>query len=308
MNHTAMTPFFTLKAIEEKADYGRFEIEPLPQGFGQTVGNSMRRVLLTFLPGASVSSVKIKGVRHQFSTLKGMREDIAELILNLKQVYFRLEDEQTAELKLEKAGPIDIHASDITFPANVTIAKPDVYLGSLADKNAKLDMTIWIEQGTGYLPSEERQVSEIGVIPVDSLFSPVRRVNFTVEETRVGRATNFDKLILDVWTTGAVNPKEAVTSSAKILVSYFQHLYEPKEEPVQKSSVSLLPDTVLDASIDELELSVRVVNALKKGGFSVLRDFQGKNKKQLEKVRNLGDKSIITIEKLLKEKGIELAS
>lgn len=308
MNHTAMTPFFTLKAKEEKADYGRFEIEPLPQGFGQTVGNSMRRVLLTFLPGASVSSVKIKGVRHQFSTLKGLREDIAELILNLKQVYFRLEGDQTAELKLEKAGPGDIHASDITLPANVTIANPDVYLGSLADKNAKLDMTIWIEQGTGYLPSEERQVSEIGVIPVDSLFSPVRRVNFTIEETRVGRATNFDKLILDVWTTGAVSPKEAVTASAKILVSYFQHLYEPKDEPVQKSSVSTLPDTVLDASIDELELSVRVVNALKKGGFSVLRDFQGKSKKQLEKVRNLGDKSILTIEKLLKEKGIELAS
>ena len=202
-------PFFTVTAKEKTANYAQFEIEPLPQGYGSTLGNSLRRILLSSIPGTAISKLKIKGAKHQFSTLKGLREDIVELILNLKKVNFHLEGEQEAKLTLEKKGVGEVTAKDITLPAEVTISNPDEYIASLTDKNTKLEMTIWVEQGMGYVPSEDRLLSEMGSIPVDSLYSPVRRVNFSVEETRVGRETNFDKLILDVWTNGAIDPETA---------------------------------------------------------------------------------------------------
>lgn len=301
-------PAFTVEQTKTAADYGQFVIEPLPQGFGQTMGNSLRRILLMFLPGGAITQVKIKGVRHQFSTLKGLREDIVELILNLKKINFKVDSEEPVKLTLSKTGPGEIHASDITLPATVMVANPDEYIGLLADKTAKLEAEIWVSQGTGYVPSEERTTSEIGMIPVDSLYSPIRRVNFTVEETRVGRETNFDKVILDVWTNGAIDAKDAVGKAAEILVTYFQYIYQPSEELVQVRKEDHVSDAVLHSPVEELELSVRVINALKKGGYKTLGDFQGKKRSELERVRNLGEKSIKTLEQQLAAKGITFES
>lgn len=301
-------PFFTITAEKQTDNFGRFAIEPLPQGFGHTLGNSLRRILLTFLPGSAVSYVKIKGVRHQFSTIPGLKEDIVEFILNLKNVYFRLEGDTEAKVTLVKTGSGEIQASDITLPANVTVANPDLYLGSLSGRDAKLEVSIWIEQGTGYLPADERKSTEIGMIPVDSLFAPVRLVNFTVEETRVGRETNYDKLILEITTNGSIDPKDALEKSAQILVSYASHIYQPKNNNQVKTADDNVSKAALRSSVEELDLSVRVVNALKKGGFATLGDFQGKSKSDLEKVRNLGSKSIDQIEEQLRDKGIIFSS
>jgi DNA-directed RNA polymerase subunit alpha len=303
-------PFFTLTVDKKTDTYGKFIIEPLPQGFGHTLGNSLRRILLTFLPGTSISFVKIKGVRHQFSTLPGLKEDIVEFILNLKNVHFNLEGEEEAKITLTKSGPGKIKASDIKLPANVTISNPDVYLGFLANRDAKIDVTILVEQGTGYKPAEERKSEEIGMLPVDSLFSPVRQVNFSVDETRVGRETNYDKITLEVTTNGSIDPKDALIKASQLLVSYASHIFNPKNSnngPVKQSIDNGVASSILRSSIEELELSIRVINALKKGGFSTLGDFQGKSRSELEKVRNLGSKSIDQIQSQLKEKGIEIS-
>lgn len=301
-------PFFTVKTKANDKDYGHFIIEPLPNGFGHTIGNGLRRVLLSFMPGTAVYQVKIKGVRHQFSTLKGLREDIVEFVLNLKKVNFHLDGNEPVKLTLTKVGPGEIHASDITLPASVTISNPDEYLGSLADKSSKIEAEIWIENGTGYLPSEQRQTIEIGVIPVDSLYSPVRRVNFTIEETRVGRETNYDRLNLEVWTNGSIDVLKTVHTAAELLVSYFKHVYEPTEDSILTDSEDKISDTILQTPVEEFDLSIRVTNALKKGGFKTLGDFVGKKRTDLEKVRNLGEKSIKLIEQQLTEKGIVLGS
>src|SRR3989344_700500 len=301
-------PFFKIKKEKEEKDYGWFIIEPLPKGFGQTIGNSLRRVLFSSLIGSAVYQIKIKGVRHQFSTLPGLKEDIVELILNLKKINFKLEGEEKTVLNLSKTGPGEVKASDIELPANVTIGNPEQYIGSLADKNSKLEMTLWIERGTGYVPSEERQVEEVGVIPVDSLFTPVVRVNPKVEETRVGRSTNFDKLILEIWTNGAVAPFSALNEAAKILVSFFEHIYNPREEKIAEVVVNPgVSQIILQTLIEELDLPIRVVNALKQAGYKKIADLHGKKIADLEKVRNLGAKSVkLVIEKLV-EKGVNLS-
>lgn len=301
-------PFFTVTAKKKTNEQGLFVIEPLPQGFGQTLGNSLRRVLLTFLPGTAISFVKIKGVRHQFSTLPGFKEDMVQFILNLKNVHFNLEGEDEAKITLAKSGPGQVRASNFTLPANVTIANPDAYLGSLANRDSKIEATVFLSRGTGYMPAEERKSTEIGMIPVDSLYTPVRHVNFTVEETRVGRETNFDKIILSITTNGAIEPSEALKTAAEILVSYASHIFQPKQTTngQAKQGSSDPSGSALHSSIEELDLSVRVINALKKGGFSTLNDFAGRSRGELEKVRNLGSKSIDQIESQLKEKGIVL--
>lgn len=299
---------FKVSEGKSDADYGLFVIEPLTQGYGETLGTAIRRVLLTSIAGSAIAKIKIKNIRHQFATLPGLKEDIVELILNLKKVNFRLDGEKEAQLILSKKGPGEIRASDITLPPSVSIPNPNEYLGALANKDAKIEATIWIEQGKGYVPSEERKISEIGVIPVDSLFTPVRRVSYHVEQTRVGRATNFDKLTLEMWTNGAIKPKEALIEASKILVSYFQHIYEPKLLNTSASIVTTVPSAILQTTVEELDLPVRITNSLRMGGFKTLADFQGKKHEELEKVRNLGAKSITLIEKALKEKGIELAS
>lgn len=299
---------FKITEEKQEKDYGRFSIEPLPQGFGSTIGNTLRRIVLTSLKGAAISRVKIKGVKHQFSTIPGLKEDVVDLILNLKKVHFQIEVEGEVELTLEKNGPGQVKAGDIKTPAGVTIFNKDEYLGSLADKKSSLEMKIWVESGVGYLAAEERNYSQVGVIPVDSFYNPVRRANYKVDETRVGRATNFDKLTFEVWTTGVVKPREAIEEAAQIAVQFFSQIYNPQEsKSVKKGAKTALKSVAEEVvSVEELELPVRVANALIKAGYKNVSDFSGKAKKDLKSIKNLGAKSIDLVAANLQKKGVSL--
>lgn len=301
-------PTFKTKIEIDKADYGLFVIEPLEQGYGQTLGNSLRRVLLTSLPGAAVTNVKIEGVRHQFTTIPGLKEDVVEFLLNIKKIRVIVPSDEPVKLTLSKKGPGEIRASDIEVPAGVTVVNPDVVLGTLADKKAAIDMELTAEKGYGYVSSDEKKVDEIGRIPVSAFFSPITRVNYRVEATRVGRITNFDKLIMEIWTDGTVSPLDALKQSAKILVSYFFQVVEPKAAGVQEA-VAVSPtisDEVLKMRIEELDIPTRIVNALGNGGIETVGQLLGTPRADLMKIKNLGTKSLGLVEEKLREKGVAL--
>ncbi|MBI3576437.1 DNA-directed RNA polymerase subunit alpha [Candidatus Gottesmanbacteria bacterium] len=301
-------PSFQIKTETDRPDYGLFVIEPLEQGFGQTLGNSLRRVLLSSLPGAAITSVKIDGVQHQFSTVPGLKEDVVEFLLNLKKVRLTLEDAETATLSLSKKGPGEIVAGDIEVSAGATIINPDLVLGTLADKKSEIGVVMTVERGYGYVPSDERHIDQIGTIPVSALFSPVVRVNYRVEATRVGRMTNLDKLVIELWTDGTVAPLDALKASAKLLVSYFLQVYEPKAVPAAGSmAVSpTISDEVLKMRIEELDIPTRIVNALANGGIETIGQLLGTPRAELLKIKNLGVKSLSIVEDKLREKGVAL--
>lgn len=297
-------PIFEIKEEKKETNYGRFSISPLEQGYGLTMGNSLRRVLLTSLPGLSITSVKIAGVKHQFSTLSGMKEDVVELILNLKKVRFsgKLEKPVKATLEIGKSG--EFTAKDIKIAGGVEVVNPDLVLGTL-NKDSKLSAEMIVESGFGFSPAEERPSDTIGLIPVDASFSPVGRVSYKVEETRVGRLTNFDKLILEVWTDGTIDPEEAVKESAKILVNYFGQIVNPKK--VEKKEEAPVDDLGLTGklSVEEIGLPTRVANALIKAGFETVEQLAHARREDLVKVRNLGEKSLKIVAAALGTKGVE---
>lgn len=300
-------PNFKLETKVEEQDYGKFVIEPLSPGFGNTLGNALRRVLLTALPGAAATSVKISGVKHQFSTLPGLKEDIIELILNIKGLRLKLDGDR-ATLKLLSYGPGEVRADQIEAPSEVEIVNKDLYLGSLSDKKSKLEIEMQVESGFGYTLAEERKISTIGVIPIDAIFTPVVRVNYKVEETRVGRQTNLDKLTLEIWTDGTIAPKDALFEAAKILTSYFLQVYEPKVQTPDEG-IAITPsvsEDVLKMSVEELDLPTRIYNSLINGGIETVGQLLGTPKKELNQIRNLGGKSITIIEEKLREKGVAL--
>jgi DNA-directed RNA polymerase subunit alpha len=300
-------PNFKMVALEEKEDFGRFVIEPLDQGFGHTLGNALRRILLSALPGAAITSIKINGVKHQFTTLGGLKEDIIELILNLKKLRVRLFDEEGSKLVLEKTGPGAVLASDFSKNPSVEIVNTDLYLGSLADKKTKLELEATVEKGYGYSLTEERKISGLGVIPVDAIFTPVVRVNYKVEETRVGRMTNLDKLILEVYTDGTISPRFALEEAAKILVSYAAQVYEQKEAASEGTPGVISPkvsDDALKMTIDELDLPTRVYNSLRNGGIETVGQLIATPRRELASLKNVGEKSIGIIEEKLAEKGV----
>lgn len=302
-------PNFSIKTeVEEKA-YGRFSIEPLAQGYGQTLGNSLRRVLLTSLSGAAVVSVKIEGVKHQFTTLPGLKEDIVELLLNVKKIRLVIENGEKVTLKLTKKGPGEVTAGDIEAPAGVTIANPQLVLGTLADKKSELTMELTAQTGFGYVTADENHVDEVGVIALDALYSPITRVNYRVEATRVGRMTNLDKLVLDIWTDGTKTPIDALKNAAKILVSYFVQIYEPKIQGVEEAVIAMpsISDEVLKMRIEELDIPTRIVNALGNGNIETIGQLLAAPKEDLMKIKNLGAKSLTIIEEKLKEKGVTLS-
>lgn len=302
-------PMFKIKDEKVTDDYGEFIIEPLETGFGHTLGNALRRVLLTSIPGAAVTSVKIAGVKHKFSTIAGLKENIVDLLLNIKLLNLRLLDSKTsATVTLSVKGPKDIKAKDLELPDGVELTNADQYIGHLSDKKAKLEMELTIEKGFGYSLSDERKVSTLGVIPTDAIFTPVRRVNYEVSATRVGRQTNLDRLVMHIWTNGSVSPKEALEEAAKILASYFLQIYEPKAA-LASEGVAISPsisEDVLKLTIDELDLPTRIYNSLRNGGIETLGQLLGTPKKDLMGMRNMGGKSIAVIEEKLREKGISL--
>ncbi len=301
-------PTFKIKTEVDKPDYGLFIIEPLEQGYGQTLGNSLRRVLLTSLPGAAVTSIKITGVQHQFASVPGLKEDVVELLLNLKKVRLAIPSDEPVTLTLSKKGPGAVTAGDIEAPAGVSVVTPEVVLGTLADKKASLEMEMTAERGFGYVAADEKKVEEIGRIPVSALFSPVVRVNYRVEATRVGRMTNLDKLVMEIWTDGSMLPLDALREGAKLLVSFFSQIVEPKSAGVAES-VAVSPtvsDEVLKMRVEELDIPTRIVNALGNGGIETVGQLLGTPKADLMKIKNLGSKSLSLVEEKLREKGVAL--
>ncbi len=302
-------PAFHIKTETEKPGFGKFVIEPLEQGYGQTLGNSLRRVLLASLPGAAISSVKIAGVKHQFSALEGMKEDVVEFLTNLKKVRLTIDGSDSVKMTISKKGPGEVLAGDINVPAGVTVVNPDLVLANLADKKAALEVELTADRGYGYVSGDEKHLDEVGVIPMDSLYSPVTRVNYRVEATRVGRMTNLDRLVMEIWTDGTIAALDALTSSAKVLVSYFMQVVEPKAMGTATESVAVTPavsDEVLKMRIEELDIPTRIVNALANGGIETIGQLLGTPPTILMKIKNLGGKSLSVVEEKLREKGVAL--
>ena len=300
-------PNFSIKKEIEKENYGKFVIEPLEQGYGQTLGNSLRRVLLTSLKGAAVTKVRIDGAKHTFSTLPGLKEDIIQFILNVKKIRFKLHADKAITAKLSVKGAREITADDIEAVEGEVVNK-DLYLGELTSSKAKLAMEFTVEPGYGYVTSEEfESKKEVGTIMVDALFSPVIRVNYKVEATRVGRMTNLDKLIIEVWTDGTTTPWDAVAEAARTLVSYFLQVYEPKAKTSDSVAVTpTISEEILKMTLEELDLPTRIINALHNGGIDTVGQLLGTPKKDLFKIKNLGTKSINHIEEVLRDKSIAL--
>lgn len=301
-------PTFHIKTEVDKPGFGKFFLEPLEQGYGQTLGNSLRRVLLASLPGSAISSVKIEGVKHQFSTLEGMKEDVVEFIMNLKKVRLTIDGNEAVKLTISKKGPGVVTAADISAPAGVTVVNPDLVLANLSDKKASLGAELTADKGYGYVSADEKHFDEVGVIPIDSLYSPVTRVNYRIEATRVGRMTNLDRLVMEIWTDGSVAAIDALTSAAKVMVSYFAQIVEPKVAGVTES-VAVAPsvsDEVLKMRIEELDIPTRIVNALANGSIETVGQLLGTPRAELMKIKNLGAKSLGIVEERLREKGVVL--
>jgi DNA-directed RNA polymerase subunit alpha len=306
-------PAFKIKEEQATKDYGKFTIEPLEPGFGHTVGNALRRVLLASIPGAAVTTVKITGVKHKFSTIDGVKENVVDILLNIKQLNVKLTDSKTsATLRLSVKGPKEVTAADFDVTDGVEVVDKDQYICFVSDKKGKLEMELTVEKGYGYTLSEEKKAASLGLIPTDAIFSPIRRVNYEVLATRVGRQTNLDRLVLHVWTNGTVAPKDAITDAAKLLSSYFFQVYEPKAvgalPQVDGAQISsTIPEELLRLTIDELDLPTRIYNSLRNGGIETLGQLLATPKKDLMSMRNMGGKSLSVIEEKLQEKGISLS-
>ena len=303
-----VNPIFKVKEEKTSENHSVFAIEPLDPGYGHTLGNALRRVLLTSIPGAAVTSVKIAGVKHKFSTISGVKENVVDLLLNIKGLNFRLLDSDKGKVSLSVKGSKKITASDFDFPENIEVVNKDHYIASVNDKKAKFEMELTVEQGLGFSSAEEQRSSALGVIPTDAVFTPVKRVSYEVSATRVGRQTDLDKLILDVWTNGVISPKDALEEASKILTSYFLQVYEPKSLQPSESvgTKASIIDNISKLTIDELDLPTRIYNSLRNGGIETLGQLLATTKKDLISMRNMGSKSIMVIEEKLKEKGVSL--
>ena len=298
-----------IECVDKDSDtnYGKFVIEPLERGYGTTLGNSLRRVLLSSLPGAAVTSLKIDGVLHEFSTMPNILEDTTEIILNIKKLILKYDGNERKIIRLEQQGKKDVTAADITQDAEVEILNPDLHIATL-DEGARLEMEMTVERGRGYVSADQQAYKTeeiVGLIPVDSIFTPVNRVNYTVDNARVGKRTDYDKLTLEVWTNGSISPEEAISLSAQIIIEYLKlfteidDTYAQVEILVEKEEEK--KDKVLEISIEELELSVRASNGLKRANINTVGDLIEKTREEMSKIRNLGQKSLEEIENKLKE-------
>jgi len=290
--------------ISEKQDYAKFVVEPLERGYGVTLGNSLRRVMLSSLPGAAVTSVKIEGVLHEFSSIPGVVEDVTEIILNLKVLAIKLYSDEPQVIRIEVTEPGEVLAGDIIKSSEVEILNPELHIATL-DTGASLMMEMNVERGRGYRSSEKNKQEDyvIGVIPIDSIFSPVRKVNYAVTDTRVGQITNYDKLTFEVWTNGTILPEEAVSLSAKILNEHLE-LFVGLTEKIGDVEIMVEKeeeerDKVLYMSVEELDLSVRSYNCLKRAGINTVGELVQKTVEDMLKVRNLGKKSMLEVEQKL---------
>jgi len=297
----------------EDSSYGKYVVEPLERGYGMTLGNSLRRILLSSLPGYAATSVKIAGVQHEFSTVPGVSEDVTEIVLNVKQLILKLHTQEIKTVYIDAVGPCEVTAADIKADGEVEILNPELHICTLGE-GATFNMEITLSQGRGYVPSDRNKTAQtvIGVIPIDSIYSPVKKVNYSVEPTRVGDKTDFDKLTLEIWTNSTICAKDAVSLGAKILSDHLTVFTNLSDSGSAGSTVvekpSDRPDTKLSMTIDELDLSVRSFNCLKRANINTVADLISKTGEDMMKVRNMGKKSLDEVQKKLEMMGLSLAS
>jgi DNA-directed RNA polymerase subunit alpha len=304
-------PKTKIEYAELSETYGKFVVEPLERGFGVTLGNAVRRVLLSAIPGAAVSSVKIEGVLHEFSTISGVVEDVTQIILNLKELTLRLHTDKPKLLRLDVKGKRDVVAGDIQQDAEVDILNPDLHLATLDKKDARLAMELVIEHGKGYVPAEKHRKSEhvIGVIPVDSIFTPIQKVNYVIEDTRSGQE-EADRLVLEVWTDGSIRPEEAVQEASRILTDQFKLLIGMGQEGETAAGLEPGADAQMAKlyamPIEELDLSVRPYNCLKRAGINTVGDLIQRTEEEIVAVKNFGRKSLDEVREKLTSLGLSL--
>ncbi|EEJ40197.1 DNA-directed RNA polymerase subunit alpha [Limosilactobacillus vaginalis] len=297
--------------VEETDSYGKFVVEPLERGYGTTLGNSLRRVLLASLPGAAITSIQIDGVLHEFSTVEGVTEDVTQIILNLKKVSLKLDSEEQKDLEIDVKGPAEVTAGDIQGDGEVEVLNPDLYIATVAD-GAELHIKMTADKGRGYLSANDNKARmddlAIGVLPIDSIYTPIERVNYTVENARVGQRNDYDKLTLDVWTDGSLTPTEAVSLGAKILTEHLAMFVNLTEEAqnaqVMVEKEETHKEKMLEMTIEELDLSVRSYNCLKRAGINTVKELTDRTEADMMKVRNLGQKSLEEIKLKLNDLGV----
>ena len=304
-----------IECIETPADitYGKYVVEPLERGYGTTLGNALRRILLSSLPGTAPTTIKIDGVQHEFSTIPGVKEDVTEIVLNIKSLLTKLHGDSGKTVYIEAVGPCTVTAGDIKADGEVEILNPDLHIATL-DVGATLSMEITLSHGRGYVSADRNKALRagvIGVIPIDSIYTPVYKVNYTVENTRVGDATDYDKLTLEVWTDGTITARDAVSLGARILCDHFVLFTDLSETMGSKSTVvekaETQRDKVLELTIEELDLSVRSFNCLKRANINTVEDLISKTEDEMMKVRNLGRKSLEEVINKLAMMGLHLA-
>ena len=297
----------------EDGSYGKYIVEPLERGYGITLGNSLRRILLSSLPGCAATSIKIAGVQHEFSTIPGVKEDVTEIVLNIKRLLAKLHCDEAKTVYIDAVGPCEITAGDIKADAEVEVLNPELHIATLAP-DATLNMEINLSHGRGYVSSDKNKTAQtvIGVIPIDSIYTPVYKVNYTVENTRVGNMTDYDKLTLEVWTDNTISARDAVSLGAKILTDHLVLFTDLSESVASKSTVvekaESVKEKVLEMSIEEMDLSVRSCNCLKRANINTVEDLISRTGEDMIKVRNLGRKSLEEVQNKLAMMGLSLAS
>ncbi|MBO4418742.1 MAG: DNA-directed RNA polymerase subunit alpha [Oscillospiraceae bacterium] len=302
-----------LECVEMSENYGRFVVEPLERGFGMTLGNSMRRVLLSSLPGVAATSIRIDGVLHEFSTIEGVKEDVTEIVLNLKGLICKLHSQGPKKVVIDAAGECEVTAGDILPDSDVEIINPELHLATL-DENGKLHMEIMLDHGRGYVVADrnKRPDMPIGEIAVDSIYTPITKVNFTVDDTRVGQITDYDKLTLEIWTNGSTKPDEAASYAAKILTEHLM-LFINLTDRIQGVEIMVekeesKKEKILEMNIEDLDLSVRSYNCLKRAGINTVEELVQRDEDEMMKVRNLGRKSLEEVQQKLAQLGLTLRS
>lgn len=301
-----------IKCVEVDVDtyYARFEVEPLERGFGITLGNSLRRILLSSLPGYAINTIKIDGITHEFSTIPGVTEDVTDLILNLKQVCLKSDDMENKEISIKAVGPCEVTAGDILTDSTIEVVNKDLHL-AYVDEGAELDIDMSVVKGRGYVAGDRTKDANIAinVLPIDSIFTPVKKVNFDVQKTRVGQDADFDKLIMEIWTNGVIEPYQALSMAAKILNEHLEMFIDLSEIAKTMSIMSQkelsMKDKLLETAIEDLDFSVRSYNCLKRAGIHTVADIVNKSEQDMIKVRNLGKKSLEEVINKVAELGLE---
>lgn len=300
-----------ITTVDQDSNYGKFIIEPLERGYGTTLGNSLRRVLLSSLPGSAVSYIQIDGVLHEFATIPGVLEDVTQIVLNVKKLALKSFSESTKLIEIDVEGPARVTAADLKVDSDITVLNPNQYIATVAE-GGRFHMNVAINQGRGYVPAVQNKSSEmpIGVIPVDSLFSPVDRVNYQVESTRVGHRNDLDKLTMEVWTNGSILPNDAMSVAAKILTEHLNAVVDMsldmKLDDVMIEKEETKHEQTLEMSIEELDLSVRSYNCLKRAGINTVQDLTNKTESEMMRVKNLGRKSLEEVKNKLTDFGLSL--